>query len=65
MKDNLKIEEGDTIDVRFERIESISSATVLHVPCATGDSWELMTPSGVVYVQLFGRMDLIKKGSLI
>lgn len=63
--DEERIEEGDTVEVKFaNRPDTITNAVVLHVPQATGDSWILKPPFAhpVVYIQLFERMDLVRKG---
>jgi len=53
------IEPNKIVNVHFVRSPSIFNARVLYVPNSTGDSWQLKTKEGVVYVQMFERMDLI------
>jgi hypothetical protein len=50
---------GHVVNVHFGKSSSIFNAKVLYEPQATGDSWILDTEQGVVYVQIFERMDLI------
>ena len=56
-----KIEIGDKVTVHFIRPDSIFQATVLYVPQATGDSWQLERDGNISYVQMFERMDLVFK----
>lgn len=57
-----RIEVGDTVVVQFVSGASIYGAEVLYIPVATGDSWILLGPTGVItYVQMFERMDLLEK----
>lgn len=52
-----RIAVGDKVDVYFESVDAVFNATVNHIPCATGDSWQLETDDGeVVYVQCFCKM---------
>lgn len=66
-----QIEVGDIVNVYFTTSLAIFDALVKHVPCATGDSWRLVSslawddPNAirhVHYVCLFDRMDLVRKG---
>jgi hypothetical protein len=52
-----KIIEGDIVDIFFPQGEAIFGATVLGMPCATGDSWRLRTKQGdLLYMQSFETM---------
>jgi len=46
-----KIEKGDIVKVHFHgaQITLTHRATVLNVPCATGDSWIFKSESGQLY----------------
>ena len=50
---------GHVVNVHFVKSPSIINAQVLYRPNATGDSWHLKTKEGIVYVQMFERMELI------
>ena len=54
-----RIEIGHCVNVHFVRSPSIFNAQVLYIPVAEGDSWQLKTKEGIVYVQMFERVDLI------
>jgi hypothetical protein len=58
-----KIEVGDIVEVNFTSSQSIHRATVLYVPCATGDSWTLDEMGHIINVVIFERMDLVVKGA--
>lgn len=53
------IEQGHIVNVHFIKSPSIFHAEVLYRPATTGDSWHLKTRDGIVYVQMFERMDLV------
>lgn len=53
------IEPGKIVNVHFVSSKSIFRAEVLCIPNVTGDSWQLKTKDGIVYVQMFERMELI------
>ena len=61
MSDENAIKEGDVVDVEFEYAMAIYNATVLYVPCATGDSWRLRDSQGVIYVQNFCTMRRVNR----
>ena len=53
------IQEGDRVNVFFERVEAEYDAEVIGIPCATGDSWKLKRRDGnIVYVQNFSKMEM-------
>jgi hypothetical protein len=61
--DKNRIEEGDTVHVYFERMDSELNLTVLWTPCDTGDSWRFKRTDGtIIYMQNFAKMMLVKKG---
>ena len=65
MSDKDKIEAGDIVSVFFndELDRYYFNATMLYVPCATGDSWRIRAVGGqIVYVQQFETMVLERKG---
>ena len=58
---NDRIEIGDTVCVNFTTSVSVIG-TVLYIPQATGDSCIIQQEGGhIVYVQMFERMDLLRK----
>ena len=56
---DIKVKKGHIVNVHFVRSPSIFGAKVLYTPQATGDSWHLETKEGVIYVQLFEKMEII------
>jgi len=40
------IEEGDIVDIYWERCTAVFNAKVTHVPVATGDTWAFETEDG-------------------
>ena len=60
---NNRIEVGDIVTITFTASQSICCATVLYVPCATGDSWTLDETGNIINVIMFERMDLVVKGA--
>ena len=51
---------GDKVDVHFTTSPSLINCEVIHIPCDTGDSWELRDEFGTLhYVCFFERMDEI------
>ena len=62
MKLDEKIKVGDFVGVEFSSALPISMAEVLYIPGATGDCWRLKKKNGkIIYIQIFERMDLIRK----
>lgn len=56
-----KIKIGSLVDVHFVHSDPIRRARVAYVPQAAGDSWRLVKGvNGVIYVQMFERMDLVE-----
>ena len=52
-----KIEVGDVVTVYFATTKTESDMEVLHVPCATGDSWRFRKPNGeLIYTTHFEKM---------
>ncbi len=58
------IQIGDTVSVFFTSSQPLMCVKVIYKPGIQGDSWHFNTglPNGIVYVTLFERMDLIRKG---
>lgn len=53
------INPGHVVNVHFVRSPSIFNALVLYRPTREGENWRLKTKEGIVYVQMYERMDLI------
>ena len=52
-----KIQEGDIVNVYWERIEGEYEVEVLYTPQDTGDSWRFRRKDGtIVYVNSFSKM---------
>ena len=51
---------GNIVNVYFVNSLPVYNAEVLYRPGAIGECWRLKTEHGIVYVQMFERMDLIK-----
>jgi len=54
------IEPGKIVNVHFVGSKSIFRAKVLSIPGIVGDCYRLKTKEGIVYVQMFERMDLVE-----
>lgn len=50
---------GNIVNVHFVSSGSIFGAEVLYVPGGRENTWRLKTSLGIIYVQMFERMDLI------
>jgi len=53
------IEPGKIVNVHFIRSPSIFNAKVLYIPRGEGDCYQLKTKEGIVYVQMFEKMELV------
>jgi len=47
------------VNVHFVRSPSIFNALVLGKPAREGENWRLKTKEGIVYVQMFEKMELV------